>query len=143
MQVEDDRMPLHDACERGQEPGAERVGVHGERDQDRTIGCHVDPERSERIVLEQRELAREAHDGGSRLGRACRLGPHDEHAAELLLEALHALRDGRRRDAQPPRRRIERALVDDDGEGACEVERDLHLKLILMLLKNLELDCRR
>ena len=91
MQVEDDRMPLRDACERGQEPGAERVGVHGERDRDRAIGCRVDAERGERVVLEQRELAREPHDGGARLGRPRRLGAHDEHAPELLLEALHAL----------------------------------------------------
>ena len=79
-------------------------------------------------MLEQGELAGEAHDRGPGPGRPRRLGSHDEHAPELLLEGLHPLRDGRRRDAQPSGGRVERALVDDDGEGSGEVERDLHLK---------------
>ena len=95
---------------------------------DRPIGRRVEPEPGERVVLEQGELAREPHDGGAGLRRPRRLGAHDEHATELLLERLHPLRDGRRREVQSSRGRVEGALVDDDGERAGEVERDLHLK---------------
>ena len=121
-------MPLCDARERGKEPRTERVRVHGERDRDRAVGRGVEPEPSERVVFEQSQLACEAHDGGTGIRRLRRLGTDDEHPAELLFERLDALRDRRRRESQPSRGRVEGALVDDGGERASEVERNLHLK---------------
>ena len=72
------------------------------------------------VVLEQRELPREPHDRLARLGRARGLRPHDQHATDLLLERLDALAHRRRRDVQPPRGGLERALVDDGGDGGGE-----------------------
>ena len=83
-------------------------------------------ELGERVVLEQRGLAREPHDRRARLGRPRRLGAHQHHAAELLLERLDALADGRRGDVQPAGRGIQCALVHDDGDGLGEFERDAH-----------------
>ena len=48
------------------------------------------------------------------------------HPAELLLERLDALADGGRGDVQPAGGGIQRALVDDDGDGLGELERDAH-----------------
>ena len=131
VQVEDHRMPRDDARERRQEPRRERIGVHRQGHRDRPAADRRRTHRAEvreRIVLEQGQLAGETHDRRARLGRPRRLRSHDEHPTELLLERLHALRDRRRGDAQPPRGRVERALVDDGGERAGEVERNLHLK---------------
>jgi hypothetical protein len=127
MQVEDHRMPLGDACERGEEPGGERVRVDGERDRDRAVGSRAESELGERVMFEQRQLPGEAHDGGSGIRRPRGLRAHHEHATELLFERLHALRDRRRREPQPAGGRVEGALVDDDGKGAGQVERNLHL----------------
>jgi hypothetical protein len=56
-----------------------------------------------------------------------------------LLELLHALRHRRGCDAEVGGGRLERAGVDDGGERAREVERDLH-EAMLMSMKNPELE---
>ncbi|BDZ54266.1 hypothetical protein GCM10025870_13390 [Agromyces marinus] len=140
MEVEDDRVRAREPGERGQEPGRERVGVDRERHGRGAGGCRIlAAERGERVVLEQRELAREADDGGAGLGGADGLGPHGEHATESPFELLHALRDRGGRDPEVGRGALEGSGVDDGREGPREVEGNVH-EAMLMVLKNPELD---
>lgn len=88
----------------------------------------VEAEPRKRLVLQQVELPRQPHDRGARLGRPHGFAANEQDPAELLFERLDALRDRGRRDLQRARGRVERALGDDDGEGAGQIERNPHLK---------------
>ena len=71
MELEDDRMLLRQPRERLEEPGGERVGVDRERHRGPRRLVAVSAERRDRVVLEQRALARQPHDRGpAAVGRA-------------------------------------------------------------------------
>nr|BFF10541.1 hypothetical protein GCM10025699_18440 [Microbacterium flavescens] len=126
MKLEDDRMPLRQARERFEEPRGQRVGIDRQRHGRASAGMRVGAELGERVVLEQRRLAGQPDDRGTRLGRTSRLGSHQDDAAELLLERLDALAHGRRRDVQAAGRRIQGPFVHHGGDGLGEFERDSH-----------------
>ena len=100
----------------GERPGGERVGVDHQRDDGphpRTLGA----ERLEGLALEQRDLPGQPEQDASRLRRLDRLGAQHEHATRPLLEALDPLAHGRGGDVQGFGGALERAVVDDRGEG--------------------------
>ena len=136
VQFEDDRMPLPEADERLEEPGGQRVGVDGQGHRHgAAVGvAGVRAELSDDVVLEQRDLTGEPDDRCARLGRPYRLGAHQHHPAELLLERLDALAHGRRGEVQAAGRGIQRSLVDDGGDGLGQLDRDAHRSVMLMQL---------
>jgi hypothetical protein len=69
------------------------------------------------VVFEEGELAGQAHERLPRLGGADRFLAHHEHAAQLLLERFDPLADCRGGHAQHAGCSVERARVDDGGEG--------------------------
>ncbi len=142
VQFEDDRMPLPEPGERREEPGGQRVGVDGQRHRHgAAVGvAGVRAELSDDVVLEQRDLAGEPDDRRARLGRPHRLGAHQHHPAELLLERLDALAHGRGGDVQAPGGGIQGALVDDGGDGLGQLDRRCASLVMLMQLKNHELE---
>jgi hypothetical protein len=102
--------------QRREGPGGERVGVDHERDdgpRPQTIGA----ERLEGLALEQGHLPGQPEQDASRLRRLDRLGAQHENTTRPLLEALDPLAHGRGGDVQPLGRALERAVVDDRGEG--------------------------
>ena len=84
------------------------------------------PERRDRIVLEQRELAGQPDEGVACLRRPHRLGAHQHDPAELLLERLDALTDCRGGDVELLRRGVEGARVDDGGQCLEEFAGESH-----------------
>ena len=120
----------------------ERVGVHGERAprRGRRRRAGVDAELGERVVLEQRELAGEPHDRGAGLGRPRRLGAHHSTRPSCCSSDFTRCEtaDGVRRSRRAAASKVPSSTTAASGAG--EVERNLHLKSMLMPLKNLELD---
>jgi len=66
-------------------------------------------------------------DGSTRLGRPRGFGADQHDPAELLLEGLDALADGRGRHVQTPGRGIQGSLVHHGGQRLGELEGDLHI----------------
>src|SRR5690606_21300846 len=83
------------------------------------------------IVLEQRDLARQAQDRGTRLGRPGGLAADDQHPAELSLERLETLADRRGCDVEAPGRCFQGALVHDRRQRLGEVERYSHEAMLM------------
>ena len=131
VDVDDDVALGGRSRERRQDPGGERIGVHGDRDR-RERGAAVvglvalEPQGGGRVVLQQAELAGEAHQRLPRFGGAHRLRAHHEHAPEFLLQHLDALADGGRRHVETLGRGVEGARFDHGGEGLEQIAGESH-----------------
>lgn len=103
--------------ERGDEPGAQAVGIGGDGDGDALAGVGGLGEMAEELGFQHADMVHVAAEPGAGLG--CRAGraAGDEHEAEAVFQRLDALRDGGGRDMQRRGGAVEAAGADDSGDG--------------------------
>jgi hypothetical protein len=119
VQVEDHLGVTADDRQGVEEPRAERVGVHRERDRRDAVivvrRCSAEVARS--LLVEQADLSGMPQHDGAVGRRHDRRRPQQQDPADELLHRLDPLRDRRRGDRQRAGSGVERAEVDGRQEG--------------------------